>query len=110
EIRMCEVYGGSGCFRDRMTPHPLPLSPLCGARGPGIHRPAGILAHWFTVPLHTLFIPPAYDRFVKSVRRVLVIEDDPKTAAVLEMYLRDAGYRTNVAKSGDEGLERARGE
>ena len=43
-------------------------------------------------------------------RRVLVIEDDAKTGAALEMYLRHAGYRVSLARSGDEGLERVRTE
>jgi DNA-binding response OmpR family regulator len=47
---------------------------------------------------------------VKPLRRILVIEDDPKTGASLEMYLRHGGYRAEVARSGDEGLERARRE
>jgi DNA-binding response OmpR family regulator len=37
-----------------------------------------------------------------------VVEDDPKTGAALEMYLRHAGYAADVARTGDEGLERAR--
>lgn len=43
-----------------------------------------------------------------SVRRILVIEDDPKTSASIEMYLRHGGYRVDVATNGDDGLERAR--
>jgi DNA-binding response OmpR family regulator len=45
---------------------------------------------------------------VKPVRHVLLIEDDPKTAAAMAMYLGHAGYRTETARSGDEGLARAR--
>ncbi len=41
-------------------------------------------------------------------RRILVVEDDPKTSAAIEMYLRHAGYRTQLARSGPEGLARAR--
>jgi len=41
-------------------------------------------------------------------RRILIVEDDPKTSASIEMYLRHEGYRTDVARSGDEGLARAR--
>ena len=44
---------------------------------------------------------------MKPARRILVVEDDPKTGASLEMYLRHAGYATEVARTGDEGLERA---
>jgi two-component system, OmpR family, alkaline phosphatase synthesis response regulator PhoP len=41
-------------------------------------------------------------------RRILIVEDDPKTSASIEMYLRHEGYRTDVARTGDEGLARAR--
>ena len=41
-------------------------------------------------------------------RRILIVEDDPKTSASIEMYLRHEGYRTDVARTGDEGLSRAR--
>jgi DNA-binding response OmpR family regulator len=43
-------------------------------------------------------------------RHILVIEDDPKTGAVLEMYLDHAGYKPALARTGDEGLARARRE
>jgi DNA-binding response OmpR family regulator len=36
--------------------------------------------------------------------RILVIEDDPKTAASLELYLRAAGYDTRAVHSGAHGL------
>jgi two-component system, OmpR family, alkaline phosphatase synthesis response regulator PhoP len=41
-------------------------------------------------------------------RRILIVEDDPKTSASIEMYLRHEGYRTDVARTGDEGLARAK--
>jgi len=41
-------------------------------------------------------------------RRILIVEDDAKTSASIEMYLRHEGYRTDVARTGDEGLSRAR--
>ncbi|MFT7484679.1 MAG: two-component system alkaline phosphatase synthesis response regulator PhoP [Candidatus Paceibacteria bacterium] len=40
--------------------------------------------------------------------RVLVMEDDPETAAVLQLYLEDAGYEVLLAERGDRGLELAR--
>jgi DNA-binding response OmpR family regulator len=45
---------------------------------------------------------------VRHVRRILVVEDDPKTAASIEMYLRHGGFRAEIARSGAEALERAR--
>jgi DNA-binding response OmpR family regulator len=39
---------------------------------------------------------------------ILVVEDDPKTAATVRLYLEDAGYRVDVATDGDEGLRAAR--
>ena len=40
-------------------------------------------------------------------RRILIVEDEPKTAASVEMYLRHDGFRTELARSGSEGLTRA---
>jgi DNA-binding response OmpR family regulator len=45
---------------------------------------------------------------VARARRILIVEDEPKTAASVEMYLRHGGFRTEVARSGPEGLSRAR--
>jgi DNA-binding response OmpR family regulator len=45
---------------------------------------------------------------VARARRILIVEDEPKTAASVEMYLRHGGFRTEVARSGHEGLARAR--
>jgi DNA-binding response OmpR family regulator len=41
-------------------------------------------------------------------RRILVIEDDPKTSASIAMYLRHDGYRVDLCPTGTEGLEMAR--
>lgn len=38
---------------------------------------------------------------------VLVVEDDVKTADTVALYLRHAGHRVRVARTGTEGLERA---
>ena len=43
-------------------------------------------------------------------RRILVVEDDSKTSASLELYLRHAGFEPQVARTGDEGLSRAQRE
>ena len=43
-------------------------------------------------------------------RRILVVEDDTKTSASLELYLRHAGFEPQVARTGDEGLTRAQRE
>jgi two-component system, OmpR family, copper resistance phosphate regulon response regulator CusR len=40
--------------------------------------------------------------------RILVIEDERKTAAFLAKGLREAGYTVNVARDGETGLEQAR--
>lgn len=42
-----------------------------------------------------------------SASRILVIEDDPKTADLVALYLRDAGYATTVTADGRAGLEAA---
>jgi DNA-binding response OmpR family regulator len=39
--------------------------------------------------------------------RILIVEDDRKTAESLELYLRDAGYETAIAYDGVAGLEQA---
>ena len=39
---------------------------------------------------------------------VLVIEDDPKAVDLLRIYLSEAGYAVEIAKDGEEGLEKAK--
>ena len=39
---------------------------------------------------------------------VLVVEDDPKGADLLRIYLSEAGYSVDVARDGAEGLEKVR--
>lgn len=41
-------------------------------------------------------------------KRILIIEDDQKTARLVELYLQKDGYRVAVASNGREGLELAR--
>ena len=41
--------------------------------------------------------------------RILLIEDEKKTAAFLEKGLREAGFTVEVARDGEKGLEMARG-
>ena len=41
--------------------------------------------------------------------KVLVVEDDRKTADLVALYLRHAGHRATVATSGEKGLELATG-
>jgi two-component system OmpR family response regulator len=41
-------------------------------------------------------------------RRILVIEDDPETAAQLADFLAMNGYRVDLADNGDDGLSRGR--
>ncbi len=40
--------------------------------------------------------------------RILVVEDEKKTAAFLAKGLREAGFAVNVAPDGETGLEQAR--
>jgi signal transduction histidine kinase/CheY-like chemotaxis protein len=44
----------------------------------------------------------------RDMETVLVVEDDPRSAELLGLYLEGAGYRTAVARDGAEGLELAR--
>ena len=50
----------------------------------------------------------AVEWVVARARRILIVEDDPKTAASVDMYLRHDGFRTDVARSGPEAIARAR--
>ncbi len=39
---------------------------------------------------------------------VLIIEDNPQAGQLIQMYLEEAGYRTETARDGAEGLEKAK--
>ena len=39
---------------------------------------------------------------------VLIIEDNPQAGQLIQMYLIEAGYRTEIAKDGVEGIEKAK--
>lgn len=39
---------------------------------------------------------------------VLIIEDNPQAGQLIQMYLQEAGYRTEIAKDGVEGIEKAK--
>ncbi len=43
-----------------------------------------------------------------ATQKILVVEDNPKTAENLALYLNDAGYETTVAGDGRRGLGEAR--
>jgi DNA-binding response OmpR family regulator len=45
---------------------------------------------------------------VARARRILIVEDDPKTAAAIDMYVRHDGHRTDIARTGGEALAMAR--
>jgi len=40
---------------------------------------------------------------IPAVTKILVIEDDPKTASAIRAGLRDEGYDAAVARTGEEG-------
>ncbi len=40
-------------------------------------------------------------------RKVLIIEDDPDIADLIEIHLRDSGYKTAIASDGIEGVNKA---
>ena len=41
-------------------------------------------------------------------RRILIVEDDPKTAATLRLYLEHAGFEVAIASDGSEALKKQR--
>jgi signal transduction histidine kinase/DNA-binding response OmpR family regulator len=66
------------------------------------------------LPIHARVRPPSEHAVVMSTNGhgagplVLVVEDDPAAAELLTRQLGNAGYRTEVAKSGTEALALAR--
>jgi CheY-like chemotaxis protein len=52
-------------------------------------------------------IRPHVESQVEAPRRILVIDDDPKTGTTLQPYLRQAGYKAEIAPTGYAGLARA---
>jgi two-component system, OmpR family, copper resistance phosphate regulon response regulator CusR len=51
---------------------------------------------------HAEISPTALDS--ARMQRILIVEDEPKTAAYLEKGLAESGYVATVARSGDDGL------
>jgi len=49
------------------------------------------------------------DGDVMAPRTILVIEDDPDIAQLVQLHLRDTGYEVDVAQDGPAGLQRALG-
>jgi DNA-binding response OmpR family regulator len=45
---------------------------------------------------------------VARARRILIVEDEPKTCASVDMYLRHGGFRTELARTGPDGIALAR--
>ncbi|MBC8107228.1 MAG: response regulator [Anaerolineae bacterium] len=45
-----------------------------------------------------------------KAKKVLVVEDDVTAARALRIILKDAGYEPTICHSGNEALERARGD
>ena len=64
---------------------------------------------WFTIPVATNVEQRVQEPEGDATGPlVLVVEDDPKAVELLVHYLRSAGYRTEVAKAGDEAIEKAK--
>jgi signal transduction histidine kinase/ActR/RegA family two-component response regulator len=60
----------------------------------------------FAVPVGPAGAPP--EDAARAGETVLVVEDDPNSAELVELYLEGAGYRVAHARDGAEGLEMAR--
>jgi len=51
---------------------------------------------------------PAAHCIMRTVKHVLVVDDDPAIVEIVRDYLSDAGYRVSTAHSGDEALSQVR--
>jgi len=54
--------------------------------------------------LHTFFTNA---RTISAMRRVLIVDDDPKVCETLDRYLAHTGYKTASALDGAKALELA---
>jgi signal transduction histidine kinase len=97
-----------------LSGRPAPGQPAKPIRAPA--APAATLAT-ATTPVHAVTAaPPAAGATPVPAPAtsptvgptVLVIEDDPAAARLLELYLADAGYSVRIAPTGEEGLVAAR--
>jgi DNA-binding response OmpR family regulator len=61
-----------------------------------------LLHEFFTIPCDPLSMA------ANSKTRVLIVEDDPKTAGLVRLYLEHAGYAVSTAGDGREALRLAR--
>ena len=59
------------------------------------------MAHWVCVTMHPLH---AGCRMAQARRKILCIEDDRETAALIAEELTDCGFEVSTAYSGQEGL------
>src|SRR5204862_6036726 len=55
-----------------------------------------------------LFLKLEQKPYYTQAMRILVIEDEKKTAAFLAKGLREAGFAVDLARDGETGLDRAR--
>jgi signal transduction histidine kinase/DNA-binding response OmpR family regulator len=62
----------------------------------------------FLVPLATAPDTPPPDEAPGGRPTVLVVEDDPRSADLLRLYLEDAGFAVRIAGDGEEGVRMAR--
>jgi CheY-like chemotaxis protein len=58
------------------------------------------------LPVLSVAEPPAQEVDTSTSSVILVIEDDPRAADLLRIYLSEAGYRLDMAQNGAEGLEK----
>jgi len=90
-ISVHSVLGAGSTFTVRL---PLAMTEDCGLRTEGM-----------PVPTQSSVRSP---QSFRETPRILVIEDDDPTAELIAAYLASAGYETERARNGAEGLEMAR--
>ncbi len=102
EIRLHSVPGHGATF----TLY-LPLAVVPGTRPPPVRVPAPMTAPRVATESQPPFLADDRDALAAGDQVILVIEDDPRFAAILMDKCHDKGFKCIAAASGEAGLELA---